>query len=157
MKISVARYRATSNLRKTFGKRIVSSKLLIPIIFTASIIILACLQVWQRVYVIGLVSEVSRYENENRKLTDLYKKIQMENIELSRLSRIEKIAAEKFGLEKTGAQNLFTLQLPESSFQDDGLDAVVTSLKKIADNLPVINETKAETIDIFDTDEKSQR
>jgi len=76
-----------------------------------SIILLACLHVWQRVYVMGLVKDVSVLEKENKNLKDLVKKANMEVIELSRLSRIEKIAKEDLGLTRTSSENLFTLNI----------------------------------------------
>jgi cell division protein FtsL len=154
MKSSILRYRATGYIKNSFGKKIVSSKSFIPILFAVSIILLSCLHVWQRVYVIGLVQEVSHVEKENKILTDKLKKAEIEKIELSRLSRIEKVANEKFGLEKTGARNLFTLQLDGNGSEPEGIGEVITSLKKIADNFPVLNETKAETIGVFELDEK---
>jgi cell division protein FtsL len=138
-------------MRHSLKKRIVSSKSLIPALFVTSLILLACLHVWQRVYVMGLVKEVSTLKTENGRLKDLVKKANMEVIELSRLSRIEKIAGEKLGLSKSDTENLFTLSLGDRGFQPEGLEEVVTSLKKIADNLPVLNESRAETDGVFDS------
>ena len=154
MKISVQRYRATGNLKNSLKKRLVSSKSLIPAIILASIILLACLHIWQRVYVMGLVKEVSILERENKNLKDLVKKTHVEIVDLSRLSRIEKIAVEELGLTRTSSENLYTLCVNREENNSEGLDEVVTSLKKIADNLPVLNETKAATSSIFETDEE---
>lgn len=154
MNNSILRYRSTGTTKNSIGKRIVSSKSLVPILFVVSIIFLACLQIWQRVYVIGLVKEVSLYEKENKQIKDLIKKAELENIELSRLSRIEPMVAESLGLAKTSAVNLFTLQLEQEPAPPiTGIGEVVFSLKKIADNFPVINETRAETVEIFETDD----
>jgi len=153
MKISVQRYRATDILRNSLKKKLVSSRSIIPALFVGSIIILACLHVWQRVYVMGLVQEVSVLEKENKSLKDIVKKTDMNIVELSRLSHIEPLAAEKLGLSKKGAENTFTLSLSGTEFKSEGLGEVVTSLRKIADNLPVLNETKAETSEIFESNE----
>ncbi len=153
MKISVQRYRAIDNLRKSTRKRIVSSKSFIPVLCILSVIALACLHVWQRVYVIHLVENVTVVENENKKLKDILKKSRIEEIELQRLSRIEKIATEKLGLSRTGAENMFTLTSHGIERERDGLDGVVTSLKKIADNLPAMNEGRAQTLEIFEQDD----
>lgn len=118
-----------------------------------SIIALACLHVWQRVYVIGLVAEVSQDRVENKKLTDMVKKSRVEIIELSRLSRIEKIAKEELGMNRNGFENIYTLKLDDDQVREHGLDEVVNSLKKLADNLPVLNESQAETIELFEQDE----
>ena len=154
MKISVQRYRATGSIRNTLKKRLVSSRTLIPTMIVGSIILLACLHVWQRVYVMGLVKEVTVLEKENNNLKDLLKKSDMEVTELSRLSRIEEIATEQLGLTRTGSENLYTLSINKDNNKTTGLDDVVTSLKKIADNLPVLNETNAATNDIFETNEE---
>ncbi|PKK84138.1 MAG: hypothetical protein CVT49_04900 [candidate division Zixibacteria bacterium HGW-Zixibacteria-1] len=154
MKISVQRYRATGGFRKSLKKRLVSSRTLIPAMIVGSIILLACLHVWQRVYVMGLVKEVSVLEKENNNLKDLVKKSNMEITELSRLSRIEEIATEQLGLTRTGSENLYTLSISRDDYKAEGLDDVVTSLKKIAENLPVLNETKAATNGIFESDEE---
>lgn len=156
MKVSVQRYRHAGNLKNALRRRIVSSKLFIPILFGASVILLACLLVWQRVYVIGLVGEVAQYEKENRQLKDLLKKEEIESIELSRLSRIEKIAGERLGLQKIGAQNIYTLYLDRGYSEQEGLGEIVASLKKIADNLPVLSETNAETIQILELNDKEE-
>ena len=154
MKISVQRYRATGNLKNSLKKRLVSSKSLIPAMIVGSIILLACLHVWQRVYVMGLVKDVSVLEKENKNLKDLVKKANMEVIELSRLSRIEKMAKEDLGLTRTSSENLFTLNIDREENNSEGFEDVVTSLKKIADNLPVLNETRAATSSIFESDEE---
>ncbi len=78
----------------------------------------------------------------------------MEVIELSRLSRIEKIAKEDLGLTRTSSENLFTLNIDREENDSEGFEDVVTSLKKIADNLPVLNETRAATSSIFESDEE---
>jgi len=154
MKISVQRYRATGNLKNSLKKRLVSSRSLIPALIVSSIILLACLHIWQRVYVMGLVKEVSVLEKENKNLKNLVKKTRVEIVELSRLSRIEKIAVEELGLTRTSSENLFTLSVNREEKKSEGLDEVVTSLKKIAENLPVLNETKAATSSIFESDEE---
>lgn len=154
MKISVQRYRATGTIRNTLKKRLVSSKTLIPTMIVGSIILLACLHVWQRVYVMGLVKEVTVLEKENNNLKDLLKKSDMEVTELSRLSRIEEIATGQLGLTRTGSENLYTLSINKDNNKTTGLDDMVTSLKKIADNLPVLNETNAATNDIFEANEE---
>lgn len=154
MKLSIQRYRATGNLRNSLRKRIVSSKTIIPAIFVGSLILLGCLHVWQRVYVMSLVKNVRLLEKDNRQLRDVLKKTDMDVIDLSRLARIEPIAVDELGLKKTGNENMFTLTLDYSRQERQGINEVVSSLKKIADNLPILNETRAAESDIFENDEK---
>lgn len=154
MKISVQRYRATGSLRNSLRKKLVSSRSLIPVLLLGSLILLACVHIWQRVYVMGLVQEVTVLENENRCLKDLVKKTDMEIIDLSRLSRIEQLATRELGLSRKGSEDLYLLSLNDAETESEGFDEVVTSLKKIADNFPVLSESKAETIDIFELNEE---
>ncbi len=77
----------------------------------------------------------------------------MRNIELSDKGRIQQIAEEKLGMKQTEVGHIYTLQNFEYNSDMTGIDDVVSSLRKIADNLPVLNETKAETLEIFDVDE----
>jgi cell division protein FtsL len=154
MKISVQRYRATGSLRNSLRKRLVSSRSIIPVLSIATLILLACLHVWQRVHVMDLVRDVTKLENENKRLTDLVRKADIEITELSCLSRIEPIATDKLGLLKTGSENVFTLAIDEDEARPEGLNEVVSSLKKIADNFPVLNESRAATSDIFESDEE---
>jgi hypothetical protein len=150
MKISVQRYRATGSLKKTLKKKLVSSRMTIPTLFLGTLILLACLHIWQRVYVMELAREASACESENRYLKDLVKKADMQIVELTRSARIEEFATNEFGLLRTGSENMYTLTLNGAEENANGLGEVVTSLKKIADNLPVLNESKAATGNIFE-------
>jgi hypothetical protein len=78
----------------------------------------------------------------------------MEITELSCLSRIESIATKELGLSKTGSENVFTLTMDDDVTKPEGLNEVVSSLKKIADNFPVLNESRAATRDIFESDDE---
>ena len=153
MKISVKRYRATDSIRKSLKKKLVSSRTVIPVLVVGSLIILACLHIWQRVYVMHLVKEVTVLEKENKQITDIVKKANLEILEFSSLSRIEKIAGEQLQMSGTRSENIFTLTLKESTPRPEGLHDVISSLQKVAEYFPTLSESKAETIDIFDTDE----
>lgn len=157
MKISVERYRATDSIRKSLKKRLVSSRTVIPVLVIGSLIVLACLHIWQRVYVMRLVKEVSVLEMENRQLTDIVKKANLEILELSSLSRIEKIAGEQLQMSGTRSENIFTLTFRESPPGPEGLHDVISSLQKVADHLPSLSESNAETIDIFETDDSQSK
>ena len=154
MKISVQRYRATGSLKNSLRKRLVSSRSIIPVLSIATLIMLACLHIYQRVHVMNLVSEVTELEKENKRLTDLVRKTDMEITELSCLSRIESIATRELGLSKTGSENVFTLTMDDDVTKPEGLNEVVSSLRKIADNFPVLNESRAATRDIFESDDE---
>lgn len=150
MKISVQRYRATNKLRNSLKRQLVSSRYMVPALIVLTLVLLPCINIWQRVYVLNLVQEVSALENEHTRLNDLLKKAHADEVELSRLSRIEKLATEQLGLARVNSENMYTLRIDNKYLQPEGIDEVVQSLKKFADNLPVLTESHAETGDIFD-------
>jgi cell division protein FtsL len=149
---SIQRYRATGRYKQSFPRRLVSSRVVIPALFAAVVIVFACFQIWQRVYMLGLAKEVSQLEKEKSILTDLLRKTNVEIVDKTRLSRVEPIAMEQLGMARTSTENLLTLVVKKPEKKKDGLDNVVASLKKLADNLPVITETKAaDSIKIFES------
>ncbi len=150
MKTSVQRYRATNRLRKSFKRQVVSSKFLVPALVICTLIVLACIHVWQSVYVMGLLREVNVLEKENSLLQNKVKKSRADIVELTRLNRIDSLAVGKLGMSKVNFDNLFTLISDRPASAPDGIDEVVGSLKKFAEHLPVISESRAETGEIFD-------
>ncbi|UCD17939.1 MAG: hypothetical protein JSV44_03270 [Candidatus Zixiibacteriota bacterium] len=150
MKVSVQRYQATNRLKKSLKRQLVSSRFLVPALIVFTLIMLPCIHIWQRVYVMELVGEVTAAENENSRLTDILKKTEAKMVDLSRLSRIEQVATESLGLTRINSENIFTLSTGREWVQPDGLSEVLESLRKFADNLPVVTESGAETGGIFD-------
>ncbi len=131
----------------------VSSRVVLPFLVVIAIILFACFHVWQRVHVLNLGKEISRLEKEKVILNDLLKKSSSDIMELTRVSRIEEIAMGEMGMVRGGTDKMFTLEVKRAEVKKDDLDNVVSSLKKLADNLPVINESKAETAGVFEIDE----
>jgi cell division protein FtsL len=153
LKISVERYRATNKIKQSFARRLISSRMPLPALFLVVMIMFACLYIWQRVYVMDLAKDIAKMEKQKQELTDQLRKTNADVAEFSRLSRIEPVAAEKFGLARTTSVNLFTLEVKKTSEPERaGLDNVVWSLKKLADNLPVLSESKADTLSYFKKD-----
>jgi len=101
------------------------------------------------------VKEVGGLEKEREVLTDLSKKTNAEIMDLSRVSRVEQIASRDLGMARTSTENMLTLVVKKSpTIKKQGeLDNVVSSLKKLADNLPVINESRADTMGTIETNE----
>jgi len=128
----------------------VSSRYLVPVLILGTLITLACIHIWQSVYVMELVSEVSTLEKENNLLHDKLKKSKAEIVDLTRLNRIDSLAIGTLGMSRINSENLFTFISDQPVSEPDGLDEVVGSLKKFADNLPVISESRAATGEIFD-------
>ena len=98
----------------------------------------------------GLLREVNVLEKENSLLQDKVKKSRADIVELTRLNRIDSLAVGKLGMSKVNFDNLFTLISDRPASAPDGIDEVVGSLKKFAEHLPVISESRAETGEIFD-------
>ena len=101
-----------------------------------------------------LTSEVRDLKKEKERLTDLVIKTESEISDLSRLSRIESIAVEKLALERGKAENIYTLLEKESRKDPEDLERLYLSLKKVAKNLPMVTETRAEAQDIFKFDDE---
>jgi len=155
VKISLQRYQSTDKFRRSWSKKLVSSPALLPILFVVVFVLFACVHIWQRVYVLGLVKEVGGLEKEREVLTDLSKKTNAEIMDLSRVSRVEQIVSRDLGMARTSTENMLTLVVKKSpTIKKQGeLDNVVSSLKKLADNLPVINESRADTMGTIETNE----
>jgi hypothetical protein len=107
------------------------------------------------VYVLELVKELERLEKDRMDLTDLLKKNTAEIMELSRVGRIEQTARSKLGMERAHSENIYTLVVDkrEESNKPDDLANMVFSIKKLVDHLPVISESRADTIRILELDE----
>jgi len=141
-------------VRKNFVDRYLSRKRLIPMGFVLVLVLFAFAHVWKQVYVLELSTEVRVLEKENETLNDLVKKRNSEITELTRLAVIEPLAKEKGNLQRTASENLFTLVRDESYRETEGIENLVEALRKVADNMPVITETRAESKDVFEFDEK---
>lgn len=104
----------------------------------------ACLHIWQRVMVIELAKEVSSLRSENVSLVDDLKKIESDIASLSMASRIEKYAADSLGLQPMSPDRLFTLvKKSEKGIPADELSVMFSSIKRVADYLPVVSEAEA--------------
>jgi cell division protein FtsL len=112
---------------------------------TAAVLILACFHVWQRVQVITLVSDVAVLRERNRDLTDHLHKMQYDIAALSMATRIEAYAVDTLGMQPIVADRLYTLVRDrDRDVPRDELATMFSSIKRIADCLPVITETRAQ-------------
>jgi len=141
-------------VRKSSLRRWLRRENLWPGLIIAGLIACACLYVWQQLYVMELTCDVKKLRDDNAHLSDMVKKAGSEITEMSSLATIEKRAAEELELTRTTSANLFTVIGDDRLHETDGLERLFTSLKKVADHLPVISETRAATMDIFDQNEK---
>lgn len=117
-------------------------------------VLFACTHIWQNVYILNLSTEVGTLKKEKNQLKDLINKNQIEINDLCRHSRIEQLAFDKFKLRQTASENMFTLVSKRKFSKDYRFADLMSSFKKVADHFPVINESRAETREIFDFDEE---
>ena len=87
------------------------------------------------------------------RLKDLIKKTSSEITELTRVSRIEPLATEKLGLQRTNAEDIFTIVIEKPQIKREGIDNLLFTLQNLADHLPIVTESKAETLKIFDSND----
>jgi cell division protein FtsL len=152
MDVSITRFQATGRFRKSLPKRLIASRAVVPVIVLGALMVFACLHIWQRNYVLELEKQNGQLEGEALRLNDLIKKTNREITDLTRVSRIEQLAFEKFGLQRTSAENIFTIVVEKPEVKREGLDNVIHSLRKLAGNLPIVTESRADTLTVFDTD-----
>ena len=113
-------------------------------VMAATLVLVACVHIWQRVHVIRLVKETGDLRVENRQLVDDTKKALTEVAALSMASRIEVCAADTLGLRRISADRLYTITRErEKPKQRDELNSVEASLKRFSDCLPVLTEAQA--------------
>ena len=117
-------------------------------------VIFACTHIWQNVYILNLSNEVGALKKDKKQIKDLIKKNQAEINDLCRHSRIEQLALEKFKLRQTASENMFTLVSKRKFSETYRFADLMNSFKKVAEHLPVITESKAESKEIFDFDEE---
>lgn len=153
MRTSDIKYRPRRRSANKGVRRIFSSGPLVPVLVIVALVLFACTLVWQRVYILNLSTEVGELKKEENQLIDLIKKNELEINDLCRRSRIEKFAGEQLGLQQTASENLFTLVSERKFTESNKFADMLSSLKKVAEHLPVVSESKAETKDIFEFDE----
>jgi cell division protein FtsL len=152
MKLFIEKYHPRRPLAPKIRKKKLSSGSFIFVLVIAALVVFACTQIWQRVYILNLASEVGDLKRQKNELKDLAKKNQVEINELCRHSRIRELALEKFDLRQTSSDSLFTLVSEQKIDESIGFDDLFNSLKKVADHLPVVTESKAETKEIYEFD-----
>ncbi|MBU0983328.1 MAG: cell division protein FtsL, partial [candidate division Zixibacteria bacterium] len=142
--LSVRKFMEVIEIRSWIFKRLQSHRYF-PVIAIASVVLLAaCVHVWQRVVVYRLVHDVAVLRNENQDLVDSAKKLRSEISALAMSTRIERFASDSLGLKAVEGDRLFTLvRGSEDDVECDELTTMVSSIKRIAQYLPVITESQA--------------
>lgn len=141
---SVRQFKETIELRSLPLHRLRSHRYFPAIVISLVVLSAACIHVWQRVLVIGLVKEVSVLEKENAGLVDAAHKVRTDIAALSMATRIENYAIDSLGLQRVSADRLVTLA-PEATrnLSSDELATLISSIKRVAEYLPVVTEAQA--------------
>ena len=146
---SVRQFAETIQLRSLFLKRIQSHRYFPVALIALVLLSAACVHVWQRVVVMGLVHDVALMQQEHQGLVDDVEKVQSDIARLTMASRIEQYAVDSLGLRRVRPDSLYTL-VPEAATErgDDELATMLSSIKRVADYLPVITETQADAAEL---------
>jgi cell division protein FtsL len=145
MKEAVRRFKETIEIKSTIFNRLRSHRYFSISVLVAACLFAACFHVWQRVKVIELVKEVSQLQAENKSLLDDYKKVHSDIASLSMASRIERYARDTLGLAPVEVDRLYTLVRGDRPAADhDELVVMLSAIKRVADYMPVVAETRAD-------------
>ena len=141
---SLRKFKETVEIRSLLLHRVRSHRYFPAAVVASVLLAAACVHIWQRVVVIGLVKEVSQLERENRSLVDDAHKLRTELAALTMASRIEQYAIDSLGLNRVSADRLYTL-IPEAAGNApvDEWATMLTSISRVADHLPAISEARA--------------
>ncbi|MCB2229727.1 hypothetical protein KQH82_03355 [bacterium] len=146
---SVRKFSETLDLRKLPMVRIRSHRYFPVAVVVVAFLVLACLHIWQRVTVMTLVHETALLREENRKLVDASSKVADDVAALSLASRIEDYATDSLGMIRVPADRLFTLQQRDDETEPlDELARVFSSIRRVADYLPVVTESQANASEV---------
>ncbi len=146
---SVRKFNQTRELQFSPLKRLRSHRYFPTAVVGLFLISAGCIHIWQRVTVIEMAKEVSTLRAANRLLVDDVKKIQSDISSLSSATRIEKFAVDSLGMTSVSADRLYTLvRKSEQSIPTDEFDAMISSIRRVADYLPVMTEANANSRDV---------
>ncbi len=148
------KYRPVDRVRRPLARRLLGGRKVITLGLVAILLAVAGIHIWQNVHMMALSSEVRRLEKENHNLADLIKKTRTKITEVSRPGILGEIASARLELSPTPTENLFTLVRDQIKIEPGPLDNIKITLKKIAENMPVITETQAADKEVYLFDEK---
>jgi hypothetical protein len=141
---SVRKFTQTLDLRKLPAVRIRSHRYFPIGVVVAAFLVLACGHIWQRVRVMTLVHQTAVLREQHRLLADAASKVKDDIASLSLASRIESYATDTLGMIRVPVDRLYTLQHRHEEAEPlDELARVFTSIKRVADYLPVVSESRA--------------
>lgn len=144
MKHAVRKFKETVEINSSTINKLKSHKYFSIALLFFCFLIVACFHLWQQATVVSLVKENSQLQKENDVLLDSKKKLYSQLASLSTSSRIERYAVDSLGLQLVEADKMLTLVSKNDILsQPDELQQMLTAIKRIAEYLPVIEETKA--------------
>jgi cell division protein FtsL len=135
-------------------RRLVASRYLTALFVLSLLLLAACLYIWQRVVALDLINEVSLLEETNRARRDVLMKVETDVAELSRFSRIAKIAEKKFGLKQIQPENLYAVRFGEESPGQGGMSQMWNTLRLSLRNAPSLESSTAAASEVFDERDK---
>lgn len=144
MREAVRKFKETVEIKSSTFNKIKSHRYFTVAVLFCLFSTAACLHIWQRVHVVSLVKEIAQLKSENSSLVDEKKKLYSEIAAMTTASRIEQYAIDSLGMVPVTAENLLTLMPKEQILtHPDNLDLMLTAIKRVADFVPVIEETRA--------------
>lgn len=144
MRQAVRKFKETVEINSSTINKLKSHKYFSLSLLFFSFLVVACFHLWQQATVVSFVKDISQLKKENHVLLDSKKKLYSDIASLSTSSRIEQYAVDSLGLRLVEADKMLTL-IPHNviSSQPDELNQMLTALKRVAEFLPVIEETRA--------------
>jgi len=144
MKEAVRKFKETVEIQSSIINRIKEHRYFpIGVLFVV-FFLAASFHVWQRVRVVTLVQDVKKLKSENAGLLDDKKKLYSDIASLTTSSRIETYARDTLGLYSASSERLVTLVMKDNvNSKKDGLALMYSSLKRVVDYIPVVEQTRA--------------
>ena len=149
MKSAVRRFKETIEIRHSVFNRLRSHRYFPVTLLLAGLLLASCFHIWQRVKVLGLVTEVSSLQRERAALIDELGRVRSDVASLSMASRVEKYAIDSLGMEPAGADRMFMLVRREAATTEvDQLQQMYSAARRLADFVPVLSESRARAGDL---------
>ncbi len=144
MRQAVRKFKETVEINSSTINKLKSHKYFSVSLLFFSVLVVSCFYLWQQATVVSLVKDISRLKKENHVLLDSKKKLYSDIASLSTSSRIAHYAVDTLGLRLVEADKMLTL-VPRDVIPShpDELNQMLTALKRFAEFLPVIEETRA--------------
>ncbi len=149
MKSAVRRFKETIEIRHSVINRLRSHRYFPGTLLIVGLLVASCFHIWQRVKVMGLVTEVSGLQREQSALIDELSRVRSDVASLSMASRVEPYAVDSLGMEPVEADRMFMLVRREAATTEvDQLQQMYSAAKRLADFVPVLSQSRARAGDL---------